>query len=405
MIIPTTEAPKERIYDNWLEAFLRYTSYGEAPKRMYFWAGVSAIAGALERRVWIEQSYFRWYPNMYIIFVAPPGIVAKSTTSGLAMELLQRVPSISFGSTILTWQSLIKEFEDSATSFEYKDMMWPMSALMIESSELGNTINTEDRQLIDLLTALWDGKTVRKSTKYGGKEIVENPCINLIGCTTPSWIADNFSGYTIGGGLMSRMIFVYAEKKEKFVAYPIEHVPADAEETKRKLAADLHSISSLVGEFQFTNDALKYGREWYEVASSTRPANLSDDRFSGYIARKQTHLHKLAMILSVARGNSLVIEVEDLANADLMLTDIEPELSLIFSRAGKPEISDHVNRLLAWVESKGRVRLIEAYQFLHPFAPRQEEFESLVQGCLKAGWLIHELEDNAVWLRRGVKVT
>ena len=64
-----------RIHNDWLSAFLDYTQFGEAPKHMYFWAGVSAIAGALRRKVWIDQAYFRWYPNFYICLVAPPGIV------------------------------------------------------------------------------------------------------------------------------------------------------------------------------------------------------------------------------------------------------------------------------------------------------------------------------------------
>ena len=54
---------------------------------MYAWVGVSTIAGALRRKVWIDQAYFKWYPNFYIILVAPPGIVAKSTTASLGMRL------------------------------------------------------------------------------------------------------------------------------------------------------------------------------------------------------------------------------------------------------------------------------------------------------------------------------
>jgi hypothetical protein len=59
---------------DWLSAYVDYASYSEAPKRMHFWCGVAAIAGALRRRTWIDMSYFRWYPNFYIIIVAPPGI-------------------------------------------------------------------------------------------------------------------------------------------------------------------------------------------------------------------------------------------------------------------------------------------------------------------------------------------
>ena len=70
-----------RHFPDWLSAYVEYTSFSEAPRRMHFWAGVSAIAGALRRRVWFDQFYFQWHPNLYIVFVAPPGIVSKSTTA------------------------------------------------------------------------------------------------------------------------------------------------------------------------------------------------------------------------------------------------------------------------------------------------------------------------------------
>jgi hypothetical protein len=61
-----------RIHNDWIKAYQEYASHSEAPPRMHFWTAVSALAGALRRKVWIEQAYFQWYANMYIIFVAPP---------------------------------------------------------------------------------------------------------------------------------------------------------------------------------------------------------------------------------------------------------------------------------------------------------------------------------------------
>jgi hypothetical protein len=89
---------------------------------MYFWVGVSAIAGALRRKVWIDQAYFRWHPNMYIILVAPPGIVSKSTTASVAMRLLRRVPGIKFGPDVVTWQALVGAFAE-ATEKDFDDLV------------------------------------------------------------------------------------------------------------------------------------------------------------------------------------------------------------------------------------------------------------------------------------------
>ena len=184
----------KRNHADWIQSFLEYSAFGEAPRHMYFWSAVSAVAGALRRKVWIDQAYFRWYCNFYICLVAPPGIVSKSTTAGTALALLRRVPGIKFGPDVVTWPALVSAFAESTEGFELNGMMYPMSAMTLESSEFGNLLNPQDKEMVDLLVSLWDGKqgNFEKSTKHSWKDTVENPWINLIACTTPAWIAGNF---------------------------------------------------------------------------------------------------------------------------------------------------------------------------------------------------------------------
>ena len=40
-----------RHFHDWLQAYVDYTSYTEAPTHMHFWSGVSAVADALRRRI------------------------------------------------------------------------------------------------------------------------------------------------------------------------------------------------------------------------------------------------------------------------------------------------------------------------------------------------------------------
>lgn len=127
-----------RYYTDWIEGYLDYAAYSEAPKHMHFWTAVSAIAGALRRKVWIDMAYFRWYPNFYIILVAPPGIVSKSTTAGIGMDLLRAVPGVHFGPDVVTWPALVQAFAECTENFEHQGMYHPMSAMTLESSEFGN---------------------------------------------------------------------------------------------------------------------------------------------------------------------------------------------------------------------------------------------------------------------------
>ena len=82
-----------RHFKDWLSAFCDYASYGEAPRRMYHWVGISTIAGALRRKVWIDQTYFKWFPNFYVILVAPPGIVSNPPLPASAWSYFVKFPA------------------------------------------------------------------------------------------------------------------------------------------------------------------------------------------------------------------------------------------------------------------------------------------------------------------------
>ena len=380
-----------------------YASFSEAPRHMHFWTAVSTIAGALRRKVWIDMAYFQWYPNFYIILVAPPGIVSKSTTAGIGMSLLKRVPDINFGPDVVTWQALVTGFAESTISFEYQGEYHAMSALTIESSEFGNLLNPQDKEMVDLLVSLWDGKqgAFEKKTKGSGCDVVENPWINLIACTTPAWIAGNFPEYMIGGGFTSRCIFVYADKKAQLVAYPSELVPKDIKQTAQRLIEDLCQISMMAGPYELSNDALQWGRAWYEGHYNEKHLHLDDERFGGYLARKQTHIHKLAMILAAAESSRLVITAEHLALANQMVTDLEPDMQFVFSKIGKSEDAVYAERLIWYVVKRQGCLYSEAYRFVHAHFPKMQDFEAVITGAVRSGYLKLQQRGAEMWLLPG----
>jgi len=381
-----------RHFHDWLQAYVDYTSYTEAPTHMHFWSGVSAVAGALRRRVWISQFEFEWYPNFYIILVAPPGVVAKSTTADISMKLLRQVPGIKFGPDITSWPSLIEAFEESTEAFDIAQEWHVMSPLTLVSSELGNLVDPNDRKLINVLIDLWDGKTgrIKKRTKNAGQNEIENPWINLIACTTPTWIAENVQEHMLGGGFISRCIFVFADKKRKHVPYLDEAIPDNVKRTREKLVQDLEKISLLAGEYKISEEARRWGRSWYEQHSSAAHAHLEKERFGGYLARKQTHIHKLAIVLAAANRDELVITAEDLSTAHSMVTDLEAEMAKAFSQVGQSETALYARKLVAFVAARRVVPYAEALRHVQPHFPRLRDFEEILDGCVKAGQICRE---------------
>lgn len=379
-----------RNFRDWLTAYVRYASFSEAPARMHFWSGVSAVAGALRRRVWLDMSYFKWCCNFYIVMVAPPGIVSKSTTVAIAMDILRQVPGINFGPQVVTWPALVTAFASHTEAFEIDGEHHSQCALTLESSEFGNLVNPQDREMIDLLVTLWDSKqgAFYKSTKNSGEDIVENPWINLIACTTPAWIAGNFPEYVIGGGFTSRCLFVYTDTKDKYVAYPSLHVPADLKREQLALVQDLEHISvALVGPYRLSPEAIAWGTEWYSHHYKNRNISLDDDRFSGYIARKQTHIHKLAMVIAASQRDELVLTEDDLSMANTMVTDLERDMPKVFAKIGRTEESIQSERFIKFVQARGAVPYEVAYQYVHAAFPNAKDFEGIVAGAVRAGYI------------------
>lgn len=390
-----------RYHEDWLQAYLEYSSHGEAPTHMRFWCAVSAVAGALRRKVWIDQAYFKWYPNFYIVLVAPPGVVSKSTTASVSMSLLRQVPGVRFGPDIVTWPALVTKFADSKEAFEWPPGVWNiMSSMTLESSEFGNLLNPLDREMVDLYVTLWDGKqgALVKETKTSGNDSVENPWINLIACTTPAWIAGSFPEYLIGGGFTSRCVFVYADKKATPVAYPARRVPRNLSTMADRLIADLTEIATITGEYQLTESAYTWGEEWYTRHIAAPPLALNDDRFGGYLARKQTHIHKLAMVIAAAQSSSLWITEEHLATAANMVSDLEPDMVHVFSKIGRSDESMNAERLLQYIRVSGRVEWEVAFRHVHKYFPGIRDYENILAGLIRAGLVQMSQEGSTIYL-------
>lgn len=385
-----------RHFDNWLKAFVGYASYGEAPLTMYFWVGVSTIAGALRRQVWIDMGYFKWLSNFFVVLVAPPGVVAKSTTATIGMELLREISYIKFGPDVVTWQALVQSLAASTEAFEYDGSYHPMSAITIESSEFGNFLNPQDREMVDLLVTMWDGKkSFEKITKMSGNDKIAAPWVNILACTTPAWISGNFPEYMIGGGFTSRCIFVYCDSKRQFVAYPKFALPPEFQQLRHKLIEDLEQICSIKGPYELDPATIKWGEEWYETHYKNRPPHLDNERFGGYIARKQTHIHKLAMIVAAAQRDERVITQEDLSLANDLVTGLEVAMPKVFSQIGRTDNSRHLEELLNFIRNRKKIEYVDLYRSVLRIFPSQRELEDAMSMAVNARYVRIDVQGNS----------
>jgi len=356
---------------------------------MHTFAAITTIGGALRRKVWIDQIRFKWYASFYTVFVADPGIVSKSTTADLAMDLLKQVPGIKFGPDNVTWQSLVTAFAGSCEQFEYDGVYHPMSPITLLASEFGNMMNLADQDMVNLFITLWDGRpSYEKQTKMSGNDIVEAPWINMLACTTPSWITTNMSSLATAGGLTSRTIYVFAEHKENLVVRPKNAVPKNIAKLREDLIHDLEHISmNLVGEFSFTKAAEDWEEKWYEELWVHQYKHELPDWHKGYLARKQAHLNKIAMILSISEGDSLCITDEHYGVANNLLLSLESDMARVFANVGRSEAAIEANRLIEIVHRNKSISMQAAYKQLQMAFPDARDFTGILQGTIQAGFI------------------
>jgi hypothetical protein len=344
----------------------------------------------MKKRVWRDELIFKWTPNFYVILVAPAGIASKSTSLGLGYDLLRQCKNaknqdlVQFGPDSMTWHGLGKRFEKAMGYEEYINGTGTqrvlMSALTCSISELGTFLRPDDSGLVSFLTDVWDGKDrpFDHGTKDSGDIKIENPWLNIIGATTPEWMQENFPPGLLSEGLGSRTIFVYADQKRQLTAYPSRIVRApDHSQKAVKLIEDLQEIGKLGGSYELTPDAYKWGEDWYARHHQIRGTHVASGRYSGYLARKQTHLHKLAMVLAASQRDSLEITQGDLEEAETILRGTEQSMIKVFESVGLIDEAKHVAEVVQFVRAYKFITASDLYRLCHNIMTKRDFNEAL----------------------------
>ena len=110
-------------------------------------------------------------------------------------------------------------------------------------------------------------------------------------------------------------------------------------------------------------------------------------RFGGYWARKQTHIHKLAMVLAASQSSELYIEQEHLEVAAAMVTSLEKDMPAVFTTIGTSWLSAAASEVISVVHRSGHSGVTKKalYRAVHHCLPREYDFEDVLTGCLKSG--------------------
>lgn len=318
---------------DWLEAYMVYTAELESPDNYHLWCGISAIAGALRRNVLFNMGYFKVYPNLYVVLVGPPGRTKKSTAMRASQDILHQVPGVNFASDSTSRERLILDLSTSTNPDGY-------SAMSAYSSEFASMLTTSEMNMVSFLTDIYDSPKVWEHKTKQGVSKIRAPCMNLIAGTTPMWISSAMPIQTIGIGLASRIIFVFADKPR--LANPFPELSEAQVALERLLAEDLAEISSIRGAYTYTPEAREAYISWYTDHQQAMEVGVLDPRLSGYFERKPVHFHKVCMAVAASRRNETEMTLEDYVTTHKLLAAVEADMPRVFANVGKNPLNNSI---------------------------------------------------------------
>lgn len=275
------------------------------------------------------------YPNLYVIMVGPPGVIRKSTTAAYSEHLLGGLSNVKLSSTAVSDSKLVEILSET-----------PDGAISIISSEFATFVNVSQESMYDLLTDLFDGKVKHElATRLHGIEIAENPCLNLLAATTPTWVSNQMPSHVIGGGFASRVVFVFENRvRQRKLYYDLDW--GHYELLKDQLTRDLIHIGGLEGEFNHDSKRTKdLMEQWYQETDDT----VGDSRIEGYYQRKHIHVHKVAMLLSLAERDDFIITEVHFEAAKAILEGVESKMPRVFSAVGANPTAGYLEEVLDYI--------------------------------------------------------
>lgn len=372
----------------------------EIPDIFALWCGLSGISATLGRRVWLDLGTYKVYPNLFVVLVAGSGRCRKSTAIGLIEKLIRVLdPSPNLISQRITPEGLIDALRiiEKVEEGNGESELRKESVGFVVVDELSTFLNrkTYESGLASLLIPLYDCKeNFEYRTKSRGKEIIKDGCLGILGATTIDWIRNAIPPDAVGGGLTSRIVFVYVGQPPPPVA--ITSFSRESENLLVELVRALEEIQTIRGQATMSEEAWGFYEEEYNRFYTDSPL-YNTETLSGYASRRHVHLLKLGMLFAVSESRGEVkVERRHLEGALKALTYNEESLPRVLSLITATEKGariEEVYRRISLARTVSRVEIMRSLS--HKIDTR--ELTELLETLLHAKRIIQNVQGATVF--------
>lgn len=310
---------------------MAYTDGMPSPPLFRKWAGIAAIAGALERRVWTLSAHKRIYPNLYTLLVAPPG-VGKEIIQEIK-ELWHDARKFKVAPDSVSKASLIDALREALTIIPKS--LDEYHSLLVASNEFGVLVPAYDLDFLSVLNRVYDNPSThsekRRSVNKGEDLIITNPQLNIIAGTQPGYLSSLLPAEAWSMGTTSRLIMIYHSEPTRVDLFPEADVISSRKALRTPVVKGLASLFNFGGEFQWAEPARAALLAWYNAGMPPVP---SHSKLTYYNSRRILHIIKLSMVAAASRSvdfmNGLELLLEDFQTAQDWLLEAEVYMPDIF---------------------------------------------------------------------------
>ena len=313
------------------------------------------------------------YPNMYIVFVADPGI-GKGEVTWRIREMWKNIEDHFVASSSVTKASLMDELAEANRRWITHDPINPVehfNSILLCINELGVFLPSYDNELMNSLTDLWDCKDyseTRRSHRHQGITIQKTQ-LNMLAACTPSYLMYLLPEGAWDQGFISRTMLIFSGERQ------VRSLFADynTDTTEQEFLQDqLSCIANIYGEIKFVEESAELVDNFHmrdgEISAPAHP------KLHSYSIRRTVHLLKLCMVASISRSGELVIRSEDYQRALDWLIEAEkymPDIFKAMATGGAGKVMEEAWYFIFTIYAKEQKPMLEhrLIQFLQERVP------------------------------------
>lgn len=351
---------------------MAYTDGVSSPPAFRLWAGICCLAGAMERRVWVNTANSFLYPNMFIALVGAPG-VGKGEAIRHVEHLWYAAKRFKIAPEDVSRASIVDVLADSQQVRLVQDQPVEYCSLLVPAEEMGVFITAHDLSFLSFLNKIWNcPKIYRERKRHLKKEIeIPKPQITLLTGTQPDFLASLMPEEAWGMGFMSRCIMIYASSPVRVPLFDWNKKNLELEES---LISDLDKIADLYGCFQWNKDAMALLMGWQNEGFPPVPEH---SKLVNYNSRRIVTVLKLSMVSAISKGLELIISHDDVRRAIDWLLEAERLMPDIFREMAQKSDSQviqdlHFHLWRIWVKEKKPIHESRLFHFLQTRVPSEK---------------------------------